>query len=85
MNEKFGLKVDTDFYIISALGSGRYLDVINNRNMVIKVRNGRTSQSWYFHQPSLTIRTRLNNQSFDIKNSGRTKTIQIWSTNSGWW
>jgi hypothetical protein len=26
----------------------------------------------------------LNNQSFDIKNAGRTNNMQIWSTNSGW-
>jgi hypothetical protein len=32
----------------------------------------------------LTIRTRYNNQSWDIKNSGKTKDMQIWSTNSGW-
>jgi hypothetical protein len=52
--------------------------------MVIKTRNGRKTQVWYFHQQSLTIRTRYNNQSFDIKNSGRTTNMQIWSTNSGW-
>jgi hypothetical protein len=85
MNEKFGLRVDTDFYIISALPSNRYLDIINNRNIVIKTPNGRNTQRWYFHQQSLTIRTRLNNQSFDIQNSGRTNNFQIWSTNSGWW
>jgi hypothetical protein len=40
---------------------GRYLDLINNRNMVIKSPNGRKTQTWYFHQQSLTIRTRYNN------------------------
>jgi membrane carboxypeptidase/penicillin-binding protein PbpC len=55
-----------------------------NRNMVIKRRNGRRTQIWYFHQQSLTIRTRYNNQSWDIKNSGKTNEMQIWSTNSGW-
>jgi hypothetical protein len=84
LNKKFGLFVERDFYIISALDSHRYLDLINNRNMVIKTPNGRKTQIWYFHQPSLTIRTRYNNQSFDIKSSGRTNNMQIWSTNSGW-
>jgi hypothetical protein len=85
LNERFGLYVERDFYAISSLPDGRYLDLINNRNMVIKTPNGRTTQKWYFHQQSLTIRTRYNNQSFDIKSSGRTNNMQIWSTNSGWW
>jgi hypothetical protein len=52
--------------------------------MVIKTDNGRRTQVWYFHQQSLTIRTRYNNQSWDIKSAGRTRDMQIWSTNSGW-
>jgi len=84
LNEKFGLYVERDFYVVSALGEHRYLDLINNRNMVIKTRNGRRTQLWYFHQQSLTIRTRYNNQSWDIKSAGRTNDMQIWSTNSGW-
>jgi hypothetical protein len=55
------LYVERDFYVVSALPDKRYLDLINNRNMVIKVQNGRNTQRWYFHQQSLTIRTRLNN------------------------
>jgi hypothetical protein len=62
----------------------RYLDLIGNRNMVIKTQNGRSTQVWYFHQQSLTIRTKLNNQSWDIKSAGKTNNMQIWSTNSGW-
>jgi len=85
MNTKFGLYVERDFHIVSALGNNKYLDLINNRNMVIKTTNGRKTQIWYFHQQSLTIRTRYNNQSFDIRSSGRTRDMQIWSTNSGWW
>jgi hypothetical protein len=41
LNKKFGLYVERDFYVVSALPEGRFLDLINNRNMVIKVRNGR--------------------------------------------
>jgi hypothetical protein len=85
LNKKFGLYVERDFFIVSALPAGRYLDVINNRNFVVKTPNGRKTQIWYFHQQSLTIRTRYNNQSFDIRNSGRSSDMQIWSTNSGWW
>jgi hypothetical protein len=84
MNEEFGMIVERDFYIVSQLSDNRYLDLINNRNMVIKTSNGRNTQRWYFHQQTLTIRTRLNNQSFDIKSSGKTNNMQIWSTNSRW-
>ena len=84
MNEDFGLYVERDFYVVSSLPDNRYLDLINNRNMVIKTPNGRKTQVWYFHQQSLTIRTRYNNQSWDIKSAGRTNDMQIWSTNSGW-
>jgi hypothetical protein len=41
LNPRFGLYVDRSFYIISRMGQHRYLDVINNRNMVIKTRNNR--------------------------------------------
>jgi hypothetical protein len=33
----------------------------------------------------LTIRTKLNNQSWDIQSSGKSKNAQIWTTNSQWW
>jgi len=84
LNEDFGIYVERDFYVVSQMGSHRYLDLINNRNFVIKTANGRKTQIWYFHQQSKTIRTRYNNQSWDIKSAGRTQNMQIWSTNSGW-
>jgi hypothetical protein len=70
LNKDFGLYVERDFYVITHMNSRRYLDVINNRNMVIKTQNGRRTQIWYFHQQSLTIRTRYNNQSWDIQSNG---------------
>jgi hypothetical protein len=85
LNEDFGLYVERPFYIVTQLASHRYLDLINNRNMVIKTPNGRNTQEWYFHQQSLTIRTKLNNQSFNIASNGGANNMQIWSTNSNWW
>jgi hypothetical protein len=85
LNKQFGLYVERTFSIVSHMGSKRYLDIVNNRNIVIKIRNGRRTQKWYFDQRSLTIKTRYNNQSWDIKNSGKTNEMQIWTTNSGWW
>jgi hypothetical protein len=84
LNKRFGLYVERPFYIISRMGKGRYLDLINNRNMVIKTRNGRKTQIWWFDQKTLTIKTKLNSQSFDIKNSGKTNEMQVWSTSSNW-
>jgi len=84
LNKKFGLYVERDFYVVSAMTDHRYLDLINNRNMVIKTPNGRKTQIWYFHQASLTIRTRYNNQSWEMKSAGKSNDMQIYSTNSKW-
>jgi len=40
LNKSFGLYVERDFNIISDLPQHRYLEVINNKNMVIKTSNG---------------------------------------------
>jgi hypothetical protein len=85
LNKDFGLYVLRDFYIQTQMRSGRYLEVVNSRNLVIKTRNGRNTQRFYFDQRSLTIKTRLNNQSIEIQNSGRHANLRIWSTNSQWW
>jgi hypothetical protein len=83
-NREFGLKVDTDFHIISRLGKGKYIDYLS-RDLLIKTSNGKTSQKWYFHQPSRTIRGRAVNQSIEIKSSGNSNQLQYYSTNSRWW
>jgi hypothetical protein len=41
LNKDFGMYVERPFYIVSEMKSHRYLDLINNRNFVIKTRNGR--------------------------------------------
>ena len=83
-NREYGMIVNKDFYIISTLGRGRYIDYLG-RNLVIKTQNGRTSQKWYFHQPSRTVRSRPTNQSIDIHNSGKSNHLQYYSTSSRWW
>jgi hypothetical protein len=76
MNDKFGLYVQRDFHIVSAMATNKYIDLDNsNRYLVVKTPNGRKQQIWYFDQVSLSIRTRYNNRSIDIYNSGRTKTM----------
>jgi hypothetical protein len=84
LNKEYGMYVQRPFYIQSQMGKRRYLDLIG-RQFVIKTSNGRTSQQWYFHQQSLTIRSKSNNQSWDIRSAGKTNDMQVWSTNSGWW
>jgi hypothetical protein len=84
-NRDFGMIVNKDMHIISALGSGRYIDFFDGRNMVIKTQNGRRTQLWYFHQHSRTVRNRYNNQSFDIHNKGKGTHMQVYSTSSNWW
>jgi hypothetical protein len=83
LNEDFGLYVERDFYVVSQMASHRYLDLINNRNMVIKTPNGRNTQVWYFDQLSMTIKTKLNKQSWDLLESVPNY-MRIWSTNSKW-
>jgi hypothetical protein len=83
-NHRFGFKVNRPFYVISRLGSGRYLDYIS-RDLLIKTQNGRTSQQWYFHQASRTVRGKATNQSWDIKSSGKSDQLQYYSTSSKWW
>jgi hypothetical protein len=39
LNEDFGLYVERPFYIISAIGENRYVDVIDEKNVVIKTPN----------------------------------------------
>jgi hypothetical protein len=84
-NREYGFIVDTDFYIISLLGQGKYIDYNGSRNLVIKTQNGRASQKWYFHQPSRTVRGRSVNQSIEIKSSGKSADMQYYSTSSRWW
>ena len=48
LNEDFGLYIQRPFYIVSAMATHKYLDLINNRNMVIKTSNGRNTQIWWF-------------------------------------
>ena len=72
LNTEIGLYVERDFYVVSQLPDNRYLDLLSNRH-VIKVRNGRNTQTWYFHQDSMTIRSRSNNQSWNIVSNGGSK------------
>lgn len=83
LNKEFGLYVERAFHVVSALGSHRYMDLINNQ-MVIKTPNGFKTQVWYFDQDSKTIRSTSNGRSWDIKNAGASRDMQVWATHSQW-
>jgi hypothetical protein len=84
LNEKFGLYVERPFYVVTELSSNRYLDLISN-NFAIKTPNGRNTQVWYFHQQSLSIRSKSNNQSWNIQSNGAGQVMHIAGTASKWW
>jgi hypothetical protein len=58
LNPKYGFKVNTDFYLQTALPSGRYLTRMDKNAFAIKIRNGSTGQIYFFDQKSKTIRLR---------------------------
>ena len=85
LNRDFNLIVERPFYVVSGLPSGKYVDILG-RNMVIKTRNGRKTQLWWFDQRSRTIKNYQNRGwSWDIHSAGRSSNMQAWNTNSGWW
>lgn len=85
LSTQFGLYVERNFHIVSYLGSKRYLDR-SGRNLVIRTRNKSSkTQTWYFDWRTRTIKSRVDNLSWDIQSAGKSNNIQVWNTNSQWW
>jgi hypothetical protein len=85
LNEEYGFYVERPFFIISAIGENRYMDVVDERNVVIKTANEYDSQKWWFDQKSKTIKNVMfEDKSLDITNGGRSSDIQVWKTNGNW-
>jgi len=75
LSPKFGLIVETPFYIQSNHGQNRYVDLpaTNLPQMVLKAKNGRKSQLWWFDQKTRTVRNeQFRHLTFSIANNGRT-------------
>lgn len=87
LHEDFGWHIGRPFYIISKLGSGRALEVIGGRNVVLKWKQYKNiNQQFYFDNESKTIRSAANRgKALDIQNSGRSSNLQIWNANGRWW
>jgi hypothetical protein len=84
LNPQFGLIVGKEFSIVTSMGSGRYLDIVDN-NVVLKRRNGFDSQKWYFHDESKTIKSvAQKSKSWSIQNSGKDKNLEVFKTNGDW-
>jgi hypothetical protein len=66
------------------LGSGRYVDVVDNQ-VVIKTRSSSRTQKWYFDFKTRTIMNAGTQKSLSISQSGRGKRLNVWSTTSDWW
>jgi hypothetical protein len=85
LNVEFGMYVEREFYIISSLGENRYLDVIDQRKVVIKTPNEYDSQKWWFDQKTKSIRNKMyKDRSLDIANGGQSDDLQLWHANGHW-
>jgi hypothetical protein len=86
LNKRFGLYVERDFHIVTRMRSGRYLDLLPNRYFYLKTRNGRNTQKFWFHQKTLTIKSRnWTSYSWTILSSGSSKDMWVTTTNSLWY
>lgn len=69
---EWGLKVNEDFNLISALPTGRYLTRVDGYKTAIKMRSsdslssGRKNQVWYFNYKTRTIFSKENKQSLHV-------------------
>jgi hypothetical protein len=85
LNDDFGFYVERPFHIISQMPGRRYIDVIDNKNIVIKTTNSYDSQVWWFDQVTKTIRNqKFKNVSMHVQNNGRGRKMELYNTNSGW-
>jgi len=87
VHEEFGWHIGRPFYIITKLPSGRAVEVVGGRNLVLKWKQyNNVNQQFYFDNDSKTIRSQANrNKALDIQNSGRSSNLQIWKSNGRWW
>jgi hypothetical protein len=57
LDPEMGMKILTDFHIVSRMSSKRYLDRVGY-DVVIKTPNARNTQVWYYHYKTRTIRNK---------------------------
>jgi hypothetical protein len=81
---EYGMYCQRDFYIQS--WGNKYIDVLNNRNMVVKTPNGRNTQVWQFNCNYMTIENRRYPMQINNKgNSNQMIVINNSNANKWWW
>lgn len=83
----WGFKIESDFHIVSRMGSQKYIDLLSNK-AVLKRPNGRKTQTWFFDKKTKTIKSRSSTSySLQIASSGskNAKNLIITTTKSRWW
>jgi len=87
LKEDFGWHIGRPFYIITKMGSGRALEVVGGRNVVLKWKQYKNiNQQFYFDNESKTIRSQASrSKALEIQNSGTSSNLQVWTVNGRWW
>jgi hypothetical protein len=79
---EYGLHHLRDFHLVSALPLHRYLDYVSTES-IIKVANGRPTQTWYFDWVTRTIRSRASTaKHINIEKSGKKLRIMVGGVHS---
>jgi hypothetical protein len=72
LESEFGFHIGRPFYIVSAMSSGRAIEVTGGRNLVLKSKGwSRVSQQFFFDNATKTIKSQqYKDRSIDIQNAG---------------
>lgn len=85
LNAKYNMVVEQEFFIVSLLPDGKYLDIIGT-DVVVKTPNGKTTQKWYFDQISNTIKSvGKAGMSLSMQEKGTKGFLEVRETKSQWW
>lgn len=77
MNKDFGFQTSRAFYIRSRMPSGRVIEVVGGRNLVLKtVKREREVQQFFFDGITKTLKSQqYKDRSIDIMNGGRSNNL----------
>jgi hypothetical protein len=87
LNKNFGLEINRNFYIVSKLPMERALTNVGANNVVLKrLQRNNSAQLFYFDGTTKTIKSRqYTGRSLQIDGSGKSKNVNIATTNARWW
>lgn len=85
LNNRWGFHINRPFYIVSRMPARRVIEVVRGRNLVIRTKNNKATQQFYFDQKSKTVMSvAYKGKVLDIAKGGKSNNMQIWSLNSRW-